>query len=339
MGVPQFYRWLSERYPCLCETISSEQVPEFDNLYLDMNGIIHPCSHPDDDVVCSERPESEVFDDIAKYIQLLFQIINPKKVLFLAVDGVAPRAKMSQQRSRRFVSSKNSADSIARAEKNGSTIDRSKLFDSNCITPGTEFMARLHDFLTTFVKHKVETDEAWKSIKVYLSGHDCFGEGEHKIMDFIRYAKSRPGYDPNTRHCMYGLDADLIILGTCSHEPHFTLLREEISFTRRRKNQKKKRFDPNDNKFLLLHVSLLREYIDMEFACLKDALGSIYDLESMIDDWVLMTFLVGNDFIPHLPQLHIRSEALPSIFKAYKSSFLQMKGNLFRSSGSIIFIY
>jgi 5'-3' exoribonuclease 1 len=50
MGVPKFYRWLSERYPQINVVLSDNSLlPEFDNMYLDMNGIIHACTHPNDD--------------------------------------------------------------------------------------------------------------------------------------------------------------------------------------------------------------------------------------------------------------------------------------------------
>ena len=92
----------------------------------------------------------------------------------------------------------------------GQILPSEPRFDSNCITPGTEFMARLHEHLKYFVSKKLSSDPTWQKVEVILSGHDVPGEGEHKIMDYIRYRKAQADYDPNTRHCLYGLDADLV---------------------------------------------------------------------------------------------------------------------------------
>ena len=68
-------------------------------------------------------------------------------------------------------------------------------------------MDRLHKQLQYFVSSKISTDTLWQGCKVILSGHESPGEGEHKIMDYIRFERSKPDYDSNTRHCLYGLDA------------------------------------------------------------------------------------------------------------------------------------
>ncbi|CAN7987458.1 unnamed protein product, partial [Ixodes pacificus] len=315
MGVPKFYRWISERYPCLSTVVKEYQIPEFDNLYLDMNGIIHVCSHPNDDDPHFRISEERIFSDIFNYIDFLFRMIKPRKTFFMAVDGVAPRAKMNQQRGRRFRSAKEALALEKQALSRGEVLPTEARFDSNCISPGTSFMANLQEQLEQFVAVKISSDPLWQGVKVYLSGHQTPGEGEHKIMDFIRTERSKPGYDPNTRHCLYGLDADLIMLGTCSHEPHFALLREEIVYG---KKQNQKRLNvPEEITFHLLHLSLLREYLSYEFQAVKDSLPFEFSLESLVDDWVLMCFLVGNDFLPHLPNLHIAHNALPILYQAY----------------------
>ena len=117
MGVPSFYRWLAQKFPrvvlpCIESSAHTDESPdmknpnqiEFDHLYLDMNGIIHPCTHPIDGATPSS--ESEMRERIFHYIDRIFRIVRPRKLLYMAIDGVAPRAKMNQQRSRRFRAAK-----------------------------------------------------------------------------------------------------------------------------------------------------------------------------------------------------------------------------------------
>ncbi|KAL9596504.1 MAG: hypothetical protein Q9219_005765 [cf. Caloplaca sp. 3 TL-2023] len=333
MGVPKFFRWLSERYPAISQLIAENRIPEFDCLYLDMNGIIHNCTHSESDSPTFRMTEDKMFIRIFNYIEHLYGKIRPKQLFFMAIDGVAPRAKMNQQRARRFRTALDAEVAKDKAIREGVQMPAEDPFDSNCITPGTEFMAKLTKQLKYFINKKISEDADWQGVDIVLSGHEVPGEGEHKIMEYIRLAKAQPGYDPNVRHCLYGLDADLIMLGLLSHDPHFCLLREEVTFGRQ--SQKKSKELEHQN-FYLMQLCIVREYLELEFQELQQSslLSFPFDMERVIDDFILMAFFVGNDFLPNLPNLHINEGALALMFKVYKTVLPKAGGYI--NEGGII---
>lgn len=327
MGVPKFYRWISERYPQINQIISdSSLLPEIDNFYLDMNGIIHACTHPNNSDASQSLSMREMMLSIFRYIdRMVSEIVKPKKILFMAIDGCAPRAKLNQQRARRFRSAEDRLEQMKVAQRNGVVIDESSIFDSNCITPGTEFMEQVGKHLRWFIRKKIKEDPIWRNLQVVFSGHDVPGEGEHKIMTFIRELRAQPNYEPNQRHCMYGQDADLIMLGLATHEPYFTLLREVVNFNFRGNFSARQTVlrQTKDTEFQLLHLSILREYIEVDLA-----LNCPWKVEKerIIDDFIFLTFLVGNDFLPHLPTLDIGEHAFDTILTAYREMLNQSHG-------------
>ena len=232
-GIPKMFRWLTDQYPDIINNRLEEglsQDVEVDNFYLDMNGIIHPCTHGNNENELIFLDETAMFKKIFLYVDRLYKMVQPNQVLYLAVDGTAPRAKMNQQRSRRFRSAKEAeqlaADLAARENFKGKELkvaDDKTRFDTNCITPGTDFMLKLSLALQKWVDYKLKTDPFWMNgATVIVSGPDVPGEGEHKVMDFIRdsqaeYKKTKKStdlYGPGWTHVLYGLDADLIMVRT-----------------------------------------------------------------------------------------------------------------------------
>ncbi|CDI82775.1 5'-3' exonuclease, putative [Eimeria praecox] len=232
--------------------------------------------------------EDLMWQSVFAALDLVVSTISPRKLLYLAADGVAPRAKMNQQRSRRYRAAKSAQEAAEAQEKqrqaagnvfqvapegtegqdsgvpNQTGGTTGKGFDSNCISPGTEFMASFFRHLRFYCEKKFQEDARWRGLKVLLSGPDVPGEGEHKIMAYLRCCKAADSSDPNTRHCLYGLDADLIMLSLASHEPQFALLREEVVFGRPTTVDAADRMLSEPEKLQLLHISLVREYLALD---------------------------------------------------------------------------
>ena len=159
---------------------------------------------------------------------------------------------------------------------------KKETFDSNLITPGTVFMDRLAQYLRYRCHDKCANDPGWRGITVILSDANVPGEGEHKIMEYIRRERSQPKWNPNTRHVIHGLDADLIMLALATHEPHFTIPRENVSPPSNTRDAQAKKPDlqvkagpsgafdekgPEEGQerpFQLLKINVLREYLEKE---------------------------------------------------------------------------
>ena len=189
-----------------------------------------------------------MYENVTKYLDRLVSAVRPRRLLYLAIDGVAPRAKMNQQRSRRFRAAQDAKDrrEMLEAVLNEMLACGHELpegregaeWDSNVITPGTEFMANLSKFIKFYILDRMNSDPFWRNIKVIISDASEPGEGEHKIMNYIRCQRTQEGFDPNQHHILHGLDADLIMLALATHEAHFTILREKVSFgTKKERDQ------------------------------------------------------------------------------------------------------
>uniref|UniRef100_A0A665UM72 5'-3' exoribonuclease n=1 Tax=Echeneis naucrates TaxID=173247 RepID=A0A665UM72_ECHNA len=318
MGVPAFFRWLSRKYPSIIVHCVEEKgrecngvrIPvdttkpnpnevEFDNLYLDMNGIIHPCTHPEDKP--APKNEDEMMVAIFEYIDRLFNIVRPRRVLYMAIDGVAPRAKMNQQRSRRFRASKEGVELTEEKSRMREEIisrggylppeEIKERFDSNCITPGTEFMDNLAHCLRYYVADRLSNDPGWRNVTVFLSDASVPGEGEHKIMDFIR--RQRALISVFSIYCQ----------GTAREKQG---QHDEFADT----------MPVAEQEFIFIRLCVLREYLARELT--MASLPFTFDFERSVDDWVFMCFFVGNDFLPHLPSLEIREGAIDRLVNIYK---------------------
>jgi 5'-3' exoribonuclease 1 len=282
MGIPRFFKWISESHT---ETVTKtsfnddSQLPVPDCLYLDANGIIHNAVR---DVffpptvkrfapkrvksveLTREQKEKLVFKNICNYMGKLYTLIKPSKLFYIAIDGTAPVAKQAQQRQRRYKSAE---------DKTQQEFDT---FDTNAITPGTAFLKRLTKYIDVWVSRQK------LNCKIRFSPPTEPGEGEHKLMDYIRAHKS-------LTHMVYGLDADLFMLTLTSGCESIYLLREDMF-----------NVSSFDTFFHVVNVSLISKQL---WETNRDRYQVEVTQKQFIQDFVFYCFLVGNDFLHNIPSL------------------------------------
>ena len=263
MGIPSYFRKIIQRYPgILCKRVESCSLLCFDFnclVYRCLRGVSLPIPESHDEEA-RDSWEAELLREVCRTVKEVWIEAGRPRHVYIAVDGVVPMAKIRQQRVRRFKSA---------FLKRGVTETS---WDTNAITPGTAFMTKLGRHLAVLAK---EQGRGW-----IVSGVDEAGEGEHKIMKYLRSAKLESG-----GICVYGLDADLILLSMLTGEmisnENLWLLRE------------KQEFGSSAN----AETSDKQEYTFMNLEEFKLRIG-VKGVNEVLNYVGLMS-LMGNDFLPH----------------------------------------
>ena len=227
MGVPSYFAWLVRKQ---ANILVNKYPKKVDMLYLDLNCAIHPAvkSRP---MTYQEMPKV-----VWEYLNNIVNLVKPGKLLYIAIDGVAPAAKMKQQRARRYKSildkelkaklerQYHSADQMESSDDNEPVVaGEAYQHDFNMISPGTQFMFDLNQYL--LVKLREQRANGNWPFRVIFSDANVVGEGEHKILDHIRQETT-----DKDNIIIYGLDSDLIFLSLCNYRPGIALFREKQFF-------------------------------------------------------------------------------------------------------------
>tara|TARA_Y100001958_G_scaffold160092_1_gene166160 strand:+ start:3078 stop:4694 length:1617 start_codon:yes stop_codon:yes gene_type:complete len=322
MGIPSYFSHIVRKHRNIIKKYSSSNI-SIDNLYLDCNSIIYDSVRLIKGVKNTRTFEKKLIKTVCEKIVYYIEEIAPQQRVYIAFDGVAPVAKLEQQRNRRYKSwfekelceklrEEDSSDkSISHSEQQDPSID----WNTVSITPGTKFMKDLGNGVRAFFKNKA----AFGLEEIIVSPSDKEGEGEHKIYEYIR---DNADYHNNTATAIYGLDADLIML-TLNHlhiSNKLYLFRETPHFIK----SIDKSLDPNTN--YLMDIPELGEMLKRDLS-----LDSCKINNAVILDYILLCFFLGNDFMPHFPSLNIRTDGINHLLGAYRSTILAK--NLYLTDG------
>jgi len=321
MGVPSFFMWLVNNFGIkniVNTSIKSRPI----TFYIDANCAFHPicfdtlAEHQKLGLTDEIQLEKDMFKNITNYLDKLITNVNPTHNVFIAVDGVAPMAKIQQQRKRRYKSViDNDIKSSLKAKYN---LTSSISWNNVVITPGTEFMEKLHQHILKYI----DTSQNKSNIKYIYSSYHELGEGEHKILADIKKLLN----DDNI--VIYGLDADLIFLAMASQKNNIYLYRENT--------QLKEIFKCINGDFGYVSIEYLKQTYftkmkelifqskniinntKIESKELKIESKDFQLLQSnLINDFIVLCFLIGNDFMPSIPSISIKANGLNNLIDNY----------------------
>lgn len=343
MGVPSFFAWLVKTFCSKNFIKTNVSNPKY--LFIDANCLIHPIcflvlhqfntlAKNNGKIVSTEELEKNMMDEIVNYIVAMINAIESQHV-YIAVDGVAPMAKISQQRKRRY---KSYIENITRNEIKTKYNMMPAIDWSNMkITPGTPFMEKLHERLTelsqmTFLKTKTV---------IYSSYLEC-GEGEHKILQYIKKHKlnwqNEIGNNELDPIIIYGLDADLIFLALSSNCDNIYLMREKdqikelespnVAIDKSCKSNKQSEFLSKFN-FVYLQ-SIIQDFYNKIASKCQDKFDSL-SMQNVKNDFIFLCFFVGNDFIPSIPSICIKNRGLDQIINSYIECLIETQINLIQN--------
>lgn len=332
MGIPSYFSYIIKNHANIIRNKSRLNV-KFSSLYMDCNSIIYDCVRKIE-TDTEPRPtgfnlEDAIISCVISKIEKYIDDIQPGNVLYIAFDGVAPFAKMEQQRIRRYKTGYVSAiqESFLSGSVNISAPknNASSRFNTSAITPGTQFM----NMLSIRVKRAfIDSGRYFGAKTVVVSGSDEPGEGEHKMFQYMRTNALR-----NETIAVYGLDADLIMLSLfhCFACDNIYICRESPEFGRAHLNDSFER-----DELLYLDNRALSRAILNEMGVSSEnhrtpnspaesptfsAKESADNSRGRIYDYIFACFFLGNDFMPHFPALNIRTHGNYTMLETYRKLF------------------
>jgi 5'-3' exonuclease len=307
MGIPSYFSYIVKNHINIIRKLSSNPI-KVDNLYLDCNSIIYDAVYKMEATVITENVSNLIISRVIQIIKDYIILLNPTNCVFIAFDGVAPVAKLEQQRSRRYKSLYQ--NSLSRSIFKNIEADP---WNTTAITPGTVFMKTLDEKINQAFK------KSDFNFNIIVSCSNNCGEGEHKIFQHIR---DNPIEHSSQNTVIYGLDADLIML-SINHlpiAPNIYLFRETPEFIKSINSE----LEPNES--YVLDIPELANTITID-------MNNGFELsneqqKNRIYDYIFLCFFLGNDFMPHFPAVNIRTGGVDKMLQAYKATIGNTNENL-----------